>query len=62
MTAPAPALPLEARRALWARLWRECLLRPPANPTTGTDGVSAEAPADRPAPDPATPRPATDAA
>jgi len=27
MTAPTPFLPIEARRAIWARLWRECLLR-----------------------------------
>lgn len=28
MTAPAPFLPIETRRALWVRLWRETLLRP----------------------------------
>lgn len=52
MTAPAPLLPLEARRALWARLWRECLLRP--RPTE--DDEPAE---DRPVPDLAAPRTAT---
>ena len=28
MTAPAPFLTVETRRAIWAHLWREVLLRP----------------------------------
>ena len=27
----APVLPIEVRRQLWARLWRDCLLRPHAD-------------------------------
>ena len=58
MTAPTPFLTIEARRAIWARLWRECLLRP--RPDAPDHQVAEDRPAPTPDREPAELRPETD--